>query len=79
MDTAVFKMKILTICINILCLKCCVSISNPNNRLEMIVDVIKSYEKPTAVVARVCWESCKYEKNMQLYVTHARLGIYVLK
>nr|ARB05667.1 ionization receptor 75q1 [Mythimna separata] len=54
-------MKILSIFINIFCLKYCVSITNLNYELQMIVDVVKSYEKPTSVIARVCWESSAAE------------------
>nr|ULA45346.1 chemosensory ionotropic receptor IR75q.1 [Agrotis segetum] len=50
-------MKILTLITNIMCLKLCVSLSNPNSELQMIVDVIKAYDKPTAVTAKVCWDS----------------------
>lgn len=55
-------MKVLSLFLNIMCLKFCVSLSNPNNELQMIVDVIKSYDKPTAVVAKVCWDSREYDK-----------------
>uniref|UniRef100_A0AAU6NDS6 IR75q.1 n=1 Tax=Mythimna loreyi TaxID=667449 RepID=A0AAU6NDS6_9NEOP len=57
-------MKIFSIFINILCLKYCVSITNQNNELQMVVDVVKSYEKPTSVVARVCWESTTVKRKL---------------
>lgn len=52
------EMKFVRLLLNIICIKCCLSISKLNS-LQMIVDVITSYEQPTSLVANVCWKTCK--------------------
>nr|WCF43333.1 ionotropic receptor IR75q.1 [Spodoptera frugiperda] len=56
-----FTMKYLTFFLNIICLNFCVSL-NTNSKLQIIVDIAKSFNKPTSVVAKMCWESNKRSK-----------------
>lgn len=68
-------MKSLVFLVNTLCLQFCVSIFNPNDELQMIVDVVKAYDKPTAVVAKLCWKSRKYDT---IYKTNIQIRIMYL-
>ncbi|PZC86346.1 hypothetical protein B5X24_HaOG200843 [Helicoverpa armigera] len=69
-------MKYFTLFLNILCLKWCVSIL-PNNDLQMIVDLANSYEKPTAIVANVCWNSKADEVKLSKMLTNLERPITV--